>query len=195
MFDWAQQEIKNLAEEPVACWESNRCVLFICLASSDPAAGQLPRSIQPHMSSFLFIPSFFHLLNPTPSPISRSEIKSKHRGGSQSRHRRQNRCWLKLASGWDSTSSLFSLIECVHCVNRQTLTPSVVPCYHSVRSCFKLSPHWISDLSLCLDTMFAHTLNLWKFISLTVAWLCFMAVGHTAVKHFIFMYVSLHFNK
>lgn len=79
MFDWAQQEIKNLAEEPVACWESNRCVLFICLASSDPAAGQLPRSIQPHMSSFLFIPSFLHLLNPTPSPISRSEIKSKQR--------------------------------------------------------------------------------------------------------------------
>lgn len=135
MFDWAQQEIKNLAEEPVACWESNRCVLFICLASSDPAAGQLPRSIQPHMSSFLFIPSVFHLLNPTPSPISRSEIKSKHRGDSQSHHRRQNRCWLKLASGWNSTPSLFSLIKCVHCVNRQTWTPLLSPATTLSLSC------------------------------------------------------------
>lgn len=132
IFDWTQRGIKtacctssSLPEEPVACWESKGCVLFICLATSEAAAVQVPRSLQPHMSFHPVFPStsIFHLFIPTSPPISRSEIKSKHRGDSQSRQWWQDQCWLTLASGLENTPSHFSLIKCLHCVNYYKSAP------------------------------------------------------------------------
>lgn len=111
LFDWAQRGIwTDSASRMLLFAKITCCILgqqWVCVVFLSGIPLRLLQRRYQGPSS----PPLFHLFDSKPSPISSSEIKSKHWGD------RRDRCRLKWASGWAVARSICSLIKYLHCVN------------------------------------------------------------------------------